>query len=70
MFLPAKTPRTIVDKLHIEVVKALAMPSVRFKLDALGVESMTMPPNEMDMFVQKQIADDAALAKAADIKPH
>ena len=32
VFLPAKTPRTIVDKLHNEVVKALAMPNVRSKL--------------------------------------
>jgi tripartite-type tricarboxylate transporter receptor subunit TctC len=70
MFLPARTPRTIADKLHSEVVKALAMPSVRSKLAALGVDLMTMSPSEMDMFVQKQMAADAALAKAADIKPH
>ena len=70
MFLPAKTPRAIVDKLHGEVAKALATPSVRSKLEALGVDPMTMSPGEMDTFVQKQIAANAALAKAADIKPH
>lgn len=69
MFLPRGTPRAIVDKLHGEVAKALATPSVRARLGALGVDQMVMSPSEMDTFVQKQIAADAALAKAADIKP-
>jgi tripartite-type tricarboxylate transporter receptor subunit TctC len=70
MFLPARTPRTIVDKLHSEVVKALATPSVRSKLAALGIDSMTMSPSEMDTFVGTQIAADAALAKSAGIQSH
>jgi tripartite-type tricarboxylate transporter receptor subunit TctC len=70
MFLPAKTPPAIVDKLHSEVIKALAMPSVRSKLAALGIDPMTMSPGEMDRFIQKQIAADAALVKAANIKSH
>jgi len=69
MFLPAKAPRAIVDKLHGEVAKALATPSVRSRLAALGVDAMTMSPGEMDTFVRKQIVADAALAKAAGIKP-
>jgi tripartite-type tricarboxylate transporter receptor subunit TctC len=36
IFLPAKTPRTIVDKLHDEVAKALATPTLGSKLAALG----------------------------------
>jgi tripartite-type tricarboxylate transporter receptor subunit TctC len=70
MFLPAKTPRPIVDKLHGEVVKALETPSVRSKLAGLGVDTMTMSPGEMDTFVRMQIGTDAALAKAAGVKPH
>ena len=69
MFLPAKTPRSIVDKLHSEVAKALATPAVRSRLETLGVDPMTMSSGEMDTFVRKQIAADAALAKAAEIKP-
>ncbi|KRQ94361.1 hypothetical protein CQ10_34185 [Bradyrhizobium valentinum] len=63
MFLPARTPRTIVDKLQSEVAKALATPSVRSKLAALGVDSLTMSPSKLDTFVRKQMAADAALAK-------
>ena len=51
-------------------LKALATPGVRSKLEALGVDPMTMTSGEMDTFVHKQIAADAALAKAADIKTH
>jgi tripartite-type tricarboxylate transporter receptor subunit TctC len=68
MFLPAGTPRAIVDKLHNEVVKILATPAVRSRLAALGVDPMAMSPGEMDAFVENQIVTDAALAKAADMK--
>jgi hypothetical protein len=40
------------------------------KLAALGVDSMTMSPSEMDTFVGTQIAADAALAKSAGIQSH
>jgi tripartite-type tricarboxylate transporter receptor subunit TctC len=70
MFLPARTPRTIVDKLHSEVVNALATPNVRSKLAVLGVDSMTMSPSEMDTFVRKQMVADAELAKSADVQSH
>jgi tripartite-type tricarboxylate transporter receptor subunit TctC len=69
MFLPGKTPRLIVDKLHGEVVKALAVPSVRAKLAALGVDTITMSPGEMDAFIHAEIAANVALAKAAGVKP-
>ena len=69
MFLPAKTPRAIVERLHSEAVKALATPSVQAKLAALGVDPMIMSPAELDAFVEKQIAADAVLAKTAGIKP-
>jgi tripartite-type tricarboxylate transporter receptor subunit TctC len=70
MFLPRGTPRDIVGKLHGEVAKALAAPNVRARLATLGVDPMIMSPAEVDTFVQGQIAADAALAKAAGIKPH
>jgi tripartite-type tricarboxylate transporter receptor subunit TctC len=70
MFLPAKTPRDIVDKLYSETVKALANPKVREKLVALGVDPMEMTSTEFDTHVEKQIAVDAALVKEAGIKTH
>ena len=69
LFLPAKTPREIVDKLNRETLKALQAPKVREKLAALGVDPMVMTPKEFDAHVQKEIAVNAALVKAIGIKP-
>ena len=68
MFLPARTPRPIVDKLQRETAKALATPGVKDKLATLGVEPMAMTPAEFGAHVEKEIVADAALVKAAGIK--
>jgi tripartite-type tricarboxylate transporter receptor subunit TctC len=68
-FLPAKTPRAIVDRLHDEAVKALATPPVKGKLATLGVDPTLMSPTEFDAFIVRQIAADAALARTAGVKP-
>ena len=53
MFLPAKTPRDIVDKLNRETLKALQEPKVRDKLAALGFDPMVMTPAEFAAHVRK-----------------
>jgi tripartite-type tricarboxylate transporter receptor subunit TctC len=69
LFLPAKTPRDIVDRLHRETLKALQAPKVRDRLATLFVDLMIMTPSEFDAYVQKEIALNAALVQAAGIKP-
>lgn len=68
MFLPAKTPRDIVDKLNRETLLALQHPKVRDRLAMLGVDPLVMTPTEFASLVQKEIAVNAALVKAAGIK--
>jgi tripartite-type tricarboxylate transporter receptor subunit TctC len=68
VFLPAKTPGEIVERLAQEMHKALAESKVRDKLAALGVEPMEMTPREFDAFVKRQIGADAELARAAGLK--
>jgi tripartite-type tricarboxylate transporter receptor subunit TctC len=70
LFLPAKTPREIIDELNRETLKALQEPKVRDKLAALGVDPMVMTPSEFAAFVEKEIALNAALVKAAGLKAH
>ena len=70
MFLPAKTPRDIVDKLNRETLKALQEPKVRDKLAALGFEPMVMTPDQFAAHVEMEIAVNAALVKAAGLKAH
>ena len=68
MFLPAKTPENIVDRLYRETKKALGEPRVRDRLAALSVDSLEMSPREFDALVQKQIKIDAELVRAAGLK--
>jgi tripartite-type tricarboxylate transporter receptor subunit TctC len=68
IFLPAKTPRDIVEKLYRETLKALQEPRVRDRLASLGVEPMVMPPREFDAQIKSEIADNMALVKATGMK--
>jgi tripartite-type tricarboxylate transporter receptor subunit TctC len=70
LFLPAKTPRDIIDKLNRETLKALQEPKVRDKLATLGFEPMLMTPSEFGAHVEREIVVNAALVKAAGIRPH
>ena len=66
-YLPARTPRAIVDKLHDEVVKALALPSVQERLAKIGVEKLPMTVAQFDQFFKDDVATNLELVKAANI---
>ena len=44
MLVPKATPRAIVTKLHAEVVRILALPDVRDRLQTAGVEPVGNTP--------------------------
>ena len=69
IFLPASTPREIVDKLHRHTVNALQASKVRDKLTALGVDPMIMTPHGFDALVKKEVASNFALVKTIGLKP-
>ena len=68
MLVPSKTPRPIVDRLHAEVTKALALPDVKEKLAKTGVEPAPLTPTEMDAMNQREIDLNFAIAKEAGLK--
>ena len=68
LFVPARTPRGIVDKLHRETLKALQEPRVKDKLTTLGVDPMVMTSAEFDAFVSDEIRMNAELVKAIGLK--
>lgn len=71
MFVPSKTPRDIVEKLYVETRKAAELPELRAQMAAIGGEPMeAMMPVEFDDYVRKEIARNAAIAKAAGITPN
>jgi tripartite-type tricarboxylate transporter receptor subunit TctC len=69
VFVPAKTPRDIVGRLHAAGEKVLADPAMQANLAKLGIEPMPMKPAEMDDLVKRETAANLELIKAAGIKP-
>jgi tripartite-type tricarboxylate transporter receptor subunit TctC len=69
MMAPAKTPREIVNRLHEEVVKALASPEVKERFVKLGADAWTLPPQQFDAYIKAEIESNARLVKAAGLSP-
>jgi tripartite-type tricarboxylate transporter receptor subunit TctC len=67
-FLPAKTPRDIVERLYQEIHKAKEHPDVKAKLAASGGEPMDMTPAQFQDYIRQSVEMNRALAKAAGIK--
>jgi tripartite-type tricarboxylate transporter receptor subunit TctC len=68
LLAPAKTPRAIVNRLHQEVQKALALPSVKEKFAPQGIEPLAVSPAEFDALIKKEIAGNIAIVKAAKLQ--
>ena len=67
VFAPAKTAPQIVSKLNAEIEKALKVPAVRAKLEAMGIQPMAMGVDEFARFVKSELHSNAELAKMAGI---
>ena len=67
-FVPAKTPRAIVDRLHAEAVKAIQAPEVQARFAKLGVEPLPMTVEQFAKFFREDVTAAHALVKAANIQ--
>jgi tripartite-type tricarboxylate transporter receptor subunit TctC len=68
LLAPAGTPQEVLDKLHTETIKALAMPQVRKKFDELGLEPVGNTPAEFTEVIRRETPEWAKLIKDAGIK--
>jgi tripartite-type tricarboxylate transporter receptor subunit TctC len=68
-FVPAKTPKLIVDKLNAAMNAALADKTVQDALLAAGIEPLTSTPEELRAFVVSETRKWADIVKAAGIEP-
>ena len=68
LFLPAKTPREIVDKLHDETQKALDLPELQEKLAKTGTDPLPMSTDEFEKYFRDDVRATAELAKKAGIE--
>ena len=68
ILFPAGVPRTIVDKVNADLVKALATQNVKTRLAELGVETISSTPEQFGAFMASETARWGKLIKDANLK--
>jgi tripartite-type tricarboxylate transporter receptor subunit TctC len=68
LMAPAGTSLAIVDKLHRETARILAMPDVRKKLNDLGLDVIGGTPAELAAVIEREIPQWAKVIRQAGIK--
>ena len=68
MFVPAGTPQPVIDRLHAEVMKVLALPDVQAKLKVFGMEPSAMTPTQLAAYQKTEVEKWAKVIKEAGIK--
>ena len=68
-FVPAKTPRPVVDKLNAALRVALTDKDVSTKLQGAGIEPVASSPEELKKFVDSEISKWAKIVAEAKIEP-
>ena len=69
IFVPAKTPREIVDRIHTESVKAMQVPVVQERLAKVGSEQMPMTVDEFGKYFRDDVLATAKLMQQVGVKP-
>jgi tripartite-type tricarboxylate transporter receptor subunit TctC len=64
---PAGTQRSIVERLHNELLKAFAQPESKEQLAKLGLDSATLGPNEFGAFIESELVKWSTVAKQAGV---
>ena len=67
LYAPAGTPEPVVKKLTDSVKQSLALPEIKERADAAGVELRYLGPNQTDALVKKEIPFWSKAIKAANI---
>ncbi len=65
---PPRTPKPIVDRLHREIQRAIAVPELRNRLESFGAEVKGSTPAEMRALVERQLSVWTKVARDANIQ--
>jgi tripartite-type tricarboxylate transporter receptor subunit TctC len=68
LFVPAATPREVVEKLHSEFARAITATDVREKMLSLGAEPVGNTPDEFAAYVRAEAGKYARVVKASGAK--
>jgi tripartite-type tricarboxylate transporter receptor subunit TctC len=63
LFAPAKTPRSVIDRLHDAIGIALESPELQRKVNKLGFVTLNMSSDEFETYVQHDLARNADLVQ-------
>ncbi|MEA3191869.1 MAG: hypothetical protein QOD26_202, partial [Betaproteobacteria bacterium] len=69
IFVPAGTPRPVIDILHRELVKAYSAPEIKAQVEATGSYVAADSPDEFAAFIRAEVAKWGKVGRAAGIKP-
>jgi tripartite-type tricarboxylate transporter receptor subunit TctC len=68
ILVPAGTPKEIIDFLHREIVRVMALPDIRARLDVLGFEPVASTPEQFVQHARLEFAKWAKVIQASNIK--
>jgi tripartite-type tricarboxylate transporter receptor subunit TctC len=68
MIVASRTPPAVIQRLHDEVLKALAQPDVKERLTQLGADAFTMTPEAFNAYIKTEMESAARIAKAANLQ--
>ena len=68
MIVASRTPPAVIQRLHDEVLKALAQPDVKERLAQLGADPFTMTPEAFNAYIKTEMESAARIAKAANLQ--
>jgi len=66
--VPAGTPKEIIAFLHREIVRVMALPDIRARLDVLGFEPVASTPEEFVQHAKVEFAQWAKVIRASNIR--
>jgi tripartite-type tricarboxylate transporter receptor subunit TctC len=65
---PAGTPQAIINRLNLELARALAAPDLRERFANAGIEPLTSTPEQFASFIKSETVRYARVIKAANIR--
>lgn len=68
VFVPAKTPQPIIDRLNEELVKALKQPEVKARFTQIGAEAVGSTPGELARYLKSETTKWSEIVRARNIK--
>ncbi|HKA43968.1 MAG TPA: tripartite tricarboxylate transporter substrate binding protein [Burkholderiales bacterium] len=68
VFAPARTPRSIIEKVQTEIARAMRLPDVRERLGPQLIEPVGSSPSELGAFLRQEIAKWGAIVRESGAK--